>query len=98
MNDKLLDKWLNGNLSPSEMDEMKGNPVFMEYLKIDSFVKDIDMPSQDASEGLNHLKQKLVSKQKTKVIKLGVWLKVAAAAVIILSVGYFYSTTITREL
>lgn len=97
MNDKLLDKWLNGNLSASEMEAMKENPVFMEYLKIDSFIKDIDLPSQDASEGLKHLKQQLVSEQKTKVIKLGVWLKVAAAAVIILSVGYFYNASLSED-
>jgi len=97
MNDKLLDKWLNGSLSPSEMEAMKEHPEFMEYLKIDSFVKDIDMPSQDPSEGLNHLKQKLVSKQKTKVIRLGTWLKVAAAAIIVVSVGYFYSTSLPEN-
>ena len=97
MNDTLLNKWLNGTLSPSEMEAMKENPVFMEYLKIDSFVKNIDVPAQDASEGLKQLKEKLNSKQKTKVIKLGVWLKVAAAAVIILSVGYFYNTSLSQH-
>ncbi|MEM7087541.1 MAG: FecR family protein [Bacteroidota bacterium] len=97
MNDKLLDKWLNGTLSTSEMEAMKEHPVFMEYLKIDSFVKDLDLPAQDASEGLNHLKQQLGSEQKTKVIKLGWWLKVAAAAVIVLSVGYFYNASLSQD-
>jgi len=97
MNDTLLDKWLNGTLSASEMEAMKEDPVFLEYLKIDSFVKDLDLPSQEASEGLSHLKQKLVSEQKPKVIKLGLWLKVAAAAIVIFTVGYFYNGSLSQN-
>ena len=97
MNDQLLDKWLNGKLSPSEMEALKADPVFMEYLKIDSFMKRLDVPSQESSEGLKALKTALESKKKKTIFRLQPWMKVAAAAIIIFAVSYFYNASLSEN-
>jgi len=97
MNDQLLDKWLNGTLSPSEMEALKGDPVFIEYLKIDGFIKRLDVPSQEPSEGLHALKTTLHSKKKNTIFRLQPWMKVAAAAIVVLTVGYFYNASLSEN-
>ena len=97
MKQELLDKWLNGEISPSEMEELKQNPVFLEYLKIDAVIKQIETPSQDASEGLKALKEKYSPYQKPRVIKLAPYLKIVAAATIILFIGYFYISSLPQN-
>ena len=97
MDNQLLDKWLNGSLSPSEMEVLKRDPVFMEYLKIDGFMKQLDVPSQEPSEGLQALKTALQSKEKNKLFRLQPWMKIAAAAIVILTVGYFYNASLSEN-
>lgn len=97
MKQELLDKWLNGEISPSEMEELKQNPVFLEYLKIDAVVKQIETPSQDASEGLKELKDEHSQHQISRVIKLPLYIKVVAAAAIILFIGYFYVSSLPEN-
>ena len=96
MNMELLDKWLNGGISLSEMEVLKKDPAFTDYLKIDTFVKHLEMPSQDVSEGLIALKEERSLSQKPKVIKLSSFIKVAAAAAIILLVGYIYTPSLPQ--
>jgi len=95
MKQELLDKWLNGEISHSEMEELKQNPIFLEYLKIDNVVQQIEIPSQDASEGLRALKAKY--SPKSRVFKLPPYLKVVAAAAIILFIGYFYISSLPKN-
>jgi len=90
MNRELLDKWLNGTISPSELEVLKQDPVFEDYLKIDSHIKRLDLPAKSSSEGLKELKERLAPPTKKKVFRLNPWMKFAAAAVLILMVGYFY--------
>jgi len=97
MNQKLLDKWLNGELSASEMEAMRADPVFAEYLKMDSFVKRLELPSQDISEGLKDLKAKRNASSQPKVFKLSPIIKFAAAAAVILMMGYFYMASLTSH-
>jgi transmembrane sensor len=97
MKQDLLDKWLNGDISPSEMEELKQNPIFLEYLKIDAAVKQIETPSQDVSEGLKALKEKYLPHQKPGVIKLAPYLKIVAAASIILFIGYYYISSLPEN-
>jgi len=94
MKQEFLDKWLNGDISPSEMEELRQNPIFLEYLKIDAVVKQIETPSQDTSEGLKALKGKYSPHQKPRVIKLPPYMKIVAAAAIILFIGYFYISSL----
>ena len=96
MNQELLDKWLNGEISPSEMEVLKMDPNFAEYLKIDALVKQIEMPSHDTSEDLAELKKRIAQPKKPKVIKLTSFLKFAAAAAIILMVGYFFIASLPQ--
>lgn len=90
MNQELLDKWLNGTISASEMEVLKQDVAFRDYLKIDSFMKRLDMPDKSASEGLTDIKQRLATSSKPKVFQLSPLLKFAAAAAVLLLVGYFY--------
>ncbi len=97
MNRELLDKWLNGTISPSELDELKQDAAFQEYLKIDSFMKRLDLPDTSVSEGLDNLKKRISEPSKGKVIRLSPLLKIAAAAAVILLVGYIYLTSIPTD-
>jgi ferric-dicitrate binding protein FerR (iron transport regulator) len=96
MNQELLDKWLNGEISPSEMEVLKMDPNFTEYLKIDAFVKQIEMPSHDTTESLATLKKRVAQPKEPKVFKLTSLLKYAAVAAIVLMVGYFYMTSLPQ--
>lgn len=90
MNRELLDKWLTGTISPSELEVLKQDPAFIDYLKIDSFMKRLELPDTPASQGLGDLKARMTQPKKGKVIRLAPWLKFAAAAAVILMLGYFY--------
>lgn len=96
MNQELLDKWLNGEISPSELEVLKRDPNFTEYLKIDAFVKQIQMPSHDASESLAALKKRVSQPKEPKLIQLNSFLKYAAAAVLVFTVGYFYLNSLPQ--
>ena len=102
MNKALLDKWLNGNISREELQELKTSPEFMTYLKIDAFTKDIEIPSHPTEEALREIKQKISGKKKSvKVRTLPVLLKVAAVLVLLL-ISYFFinslPTTVSTEI
>ena len=94
MNRKLLDKWLNGTLSASELEVLKQDEAFRDYLKIDSYLKRLDLPDGTASEGLIDIKQRLANRPKPKVFRLKPLLKFAAAAAVLILVGYFYITSL----
>jgi ferric-dicitrate binding protein FerR (iron transport regulator) len=96
----LVDKWLNDELTPEEFEVIRTLPEFSSYQKIDDFVKRISLPENDVESGLKGLKSNLEHvpvAQKSKVIALNVWSKVAALLVLIFASYYFISNSATTE-
>ena len=90
--DTFLARWLNGELSPEELAEFEAREDFAQYQKIIGTVEQLEVPARDKKQGWENLQQQIASSKKTepvtKVRKLGAW-KYAAAAAILLLVGYF---------
>ncbi len=94
----LLDKWLNDGLTPEEFEFFRMIPEFSSYLKIDTFVKDIDLPAHDIEAGLRDLKtRKAIPETKNqKVISLNRVLRIAAILILLLA-SYFFISNYTID-
>ncbi|MEM7185209.1 MAG: FecR domain-containing protein [Bacteroidota bacterium] len=90
MNRELLDKWLNGTISPSELEVLKQDQTFLEYLQVDSIIKRLELPDTSTSAGLDDLKRRKDVSAKPKVIGMRSWMKFAAAAAAVLLIGLVY--------
>lgn len=102
MKKDLIEKWLNNEATPADFEDLRTLPEFSSYLKIDEFVKKIEVPNFESDAGLNDLKQKLDRKTKpVKVFKLQNIIKIAAVLAILLA-SYVYisslSTTVDTQL
>lgn len=100
----LLDKWLNDELTPEEFEVIRTIPEYSSYLKIDTFVKSIELPEIKVEAGLasvkKHLSEQTVS-PKPKVISIGILSKIAALLILMIASYYFISnipTTTTTDL
>ncbi|AVI50036.1 anti-sigma factor [Pukyongia salina] len=100
----LLNKWLNGELTPEEFEVFRTIPEFSSYLKIDAFVKDIDLPKVDVEAGLAELQQtriRSLDKEKPKLFTLSNVMRVAAILILLLASYYFianYSVATNTDL
>ncbi|MBT8256569.1 MAG: FecR domain-containing protein [Bacteroidia bacterium] len=89
MKQELLDKWLNGTISTSEREELRQDRRFRDYEKMDEYLRFLELPTQNTADGLSKLKSR-IQLSTAKVVRFPVYLKVAAAAAILILVGYFY--------
>lgn len=97
-----LAKWLNNDLEPKDLEELKKQPEYEEYKNIVEGLEFFNAPSFDLQDSLSTTLKKLDQPKKTKVIKLRpIIYAISAAASIVLIIGLFFNkityTTIPGE-
>lgn len=91
---ELLEKWLNNEATPADMEVLNAWPDFELYKKIDRQTKRIEVPTHDISNGLKEVKERpsFGAAKKTKVRTFPMLLKIAAILVLlVVSYGYLAS-------
>ncbi|SEL85616.1 FecR family protein [Aquimarina amphilecti] len=89
--DIFLSRWINGGLSPEELNEFKSHPEYHHYAKIMAGADALELKTYDVDNALNNIKsnKKNSLKKNTKpVIKL--WPALAVAASIAILFGFFF--------
>ncbi|MDH7447331.1 FecR family protein [Aquimarina sp. 2201CG14-23] len=90
--DPYLGKWLNNDLTPQELEQLKKSEEFEDYEKIVKGLEYFHAPSFDEEKSLATTLQKLQHQQKGKVIRLKPLLYViSAAASVLLILGLFFN-------
>ena len=90
----LLDKWLNGELTPEEFEVFRTIPEFSSYLKIQDYLGHVDLPQHDVEKGLTDLNERKANTavtKESKVINLSTLIKYAAVITILLVSFLFVS-------
>jgi transmembrane sensor len=90
-NEKEIIKWLNGELSSKEIEDLKQSEGFDTLEKIAHYASHLESPEVDAEAALATFKTKSLSKKETKVRTLNFqsFFKVAAVLVVLLTSSYF---------
>ena len=90
-NEKEIIKWLNGELSSKEIEDLKQSEGFDTIEKIAHYASHLESPEVDAQAALAAFKTKSLSKKETKVRTLNfkTFFKAAAILVVLLSSSYF---------
>jgi transmembrane sensor len=90
-NEKEIIKWLNGELSSKEIEDLKQSEGFDTIEKIAHYASHLESPEVDAQEALAAFKTRSLSKKETKVRSLNfkTFFKAAAVLVVLLSSSYF---------
>jgi ferric-dicitrate binding protein FerR (iron transport regulator) len=100
-NDEKILKWLNGELSSQEIEDLKKSPEFKAYEKIAHYSSHLQTPTVDADEALAAFQKRKKNKNTTKVISFNrtVWYQMAAVFIVLLTTAYFlfYNTATTFE-
>ena len=97
--DTFLAKWLNGELSESELEEFKSKDSFAEYEKIVAGMKKLKPPEFKAQSALSKVKQAIAEEPKaaTQTAKrrrlIPLWGYAAAASIALLISIYFLLPT-----
>ncbi|MBV6653781.1 MAG: hypothetical protein KI786_08505, partial [Mameliella sp.] len=83
--DTFLAKWLNGQLSEEELANFEAREDFDIYKKIADTTADFELPQTDKSSGWADLQERIKGdKQPAKIRALNTWLRLTAAASILL--------------
>jgi transmembrane sensor len=90
-NENEIIKWLNGELSSKEIEDLKQSEGFDTLEKIAHYASHLETPTVDAQAALSAFKTRSLSKKETKVRTLNfkTFFKVAAALVVLLTSSYF---------
>lgn len=91
MQEHYLAKWLNGELSPEELQEFKKSEAYASYAKIIEASNKLEAPAFDANAAFAQIKTK-TQQQKTKVIPLKpmrAFLRIAAVLAIVFTTYWF---------
>ncbi|HEY4617321.1 MAG TPA: FecR domain-containing protein [Flavobacterium sp.] len=100
-NEKEILKWLNGELSSQEIEDLKKSEGFELLEKIAHYTSNLETPKVDAQAALDQFKARSKSKKGTKVRTLNfkTLFRAAALLVLLLTSAYFlfYNTTTTFE-
>ncbi|SEA26775.1 FecR family protein [Flavobacterium gillisiae] len=90
-NENEIIKWLNGELSSKEIDDLKQSEGFETLEKIAHYASHLETPKVDAQAALGAFKTRSLSKKETKVRTLNFksFFKVAAALVVLFTSSYF---------
>ncbi|MCW5521027.1 FecR domain-containing protein [Aureitalea sp. L0-47] len=86
----LLDKWLNGELTPEEFEVFRTIPEFSSYLRIQDFIEKVELPQHDVDQGLIDLNERK-AKKEPKVISMASLIKIAAVLTLLLASYLFVS-------
>ncbi len=87
-----LAKWLNDDLSPEELDELKKLPEYDDYKKIVNGLEFFNPPSFDLQGSLKTTVANLDQPKKGKVIRLRpILYAISVAASIVLIIGFFFN-------
>jgi ferric-dicitrate binding protein FerR (iron transport regulator) len=100
-NEKEILKWLNGDLSSQEIEDLKKSEGSETLEKIAHYSSNLETPKVDAQQALDHFKARNKSKKETKVRTLNFKMiyRAAAVLVVLLTSAYFlfYNTTTSFE-
>jgi transmembrane sensor len=100
-NEKEILKWLNGDLSSQEIEDLKKSEGSETLEKIAHYSSKLETPKVDAQQALDHFKARNKSKKETKVRTLNfkTMYRAAAVLVVLLTSAYFlfYNTTTSFE-
>lgn len=100
-NEKEILKWLNGDLSSQEIEDLKKSEGSETLEKIAHYSSNLETPKVDAQQALDHFKARNKSKKETKVRTLNfkIIYRVAAVLLVLLTSAYFlfYNTTTSFE-
>lgn len=100
-NEKEILKWLNGDLSSQEIEDLKKSEGSETLEKIAHYSSKLETPKVDAQQALDHFKARNKSKKETKVRTLNfkTMYRAAAILVVLLTSAYFlfYNTTTSFE-
>jgi transmembrane sensor len=100
-NEKEILKWLNGELSSQEIDDLKKSESFETLEKIAHYTSNLQTPKVDAHTALEQFKARSKSKKETKVRTLNFKMLYRAAAILVLLLTsayfLFYNTTTSFE-
>jgi transmembrane sensor len=90
-NENEIIKWLNGELSSKEIQDLKQSEGFDTLEKIAHYASHLETPTVDAQAALAAFKTRSLSKKETKVRTLNfkTFFKVAAVLVVLLTSSYF---------
>lgn len=91
--DIFLSRWINGELSPEELEEFQSHPEYEDYMKIKLGADSLDLSEYDIDVALSTMKSKqnatTYKKNTNPVIKLWPYAVVAASIAIILGLFLF---------
>lgn len=90
-NENEIIKWLNGELSNQEIEDLKKSEGFETLEKIAHYTSHLETPKVDAQAALKAFKTRSLSKKETKIrtLKFTTFFKVAAALMVLLTSSYF---------
>ncbi|MFA9187503.1 FecR family protein [Flavobacterium magnesitis] len=96
--EKEILKWLNGELSSKEIEDLKQSEDFDTLEKIAHYATHIATPKINAQEALANLKNRKLTKKTSKVRPLYIknFFKVAAVFAVVLTSAYFLFSNITQ--
>jgi len=91
--DFFLAKWIAGDLSKDELMAFKKTKVYKQYVIINNEAQLLEAPTIDTKAAFTKIKQQLYTKQKSKVRTL--WYTASIAAMFILGIGFFLTSSKT---
>ena len=89
--DSFLARWIEGKLSPEELEKFKNSDDYPVLKKINDASQNLEVPTFEDQALLNKLKELNTVKPKGKVVKLVPNWAYAAAAVVVVGLGLFYA-------
>jgi len=98
MNEKLLHKYLNNEITEAELKQLKASGEYEDYLQISAFTSQLQTPAFDKEAAWNQLSKKV--KKESKVVSLFNYknlLKYAAVLALIVT-GFLYVTNLSTTL
>ncbi|RRQ49271.1 DUF4974 domain-containing protein [Maribacter algicola] len=101
MQENYLAKWLNNELSESELEEFKKSEEFATYQRIAETSKELRAPQFDSNKAWERLQESKSNQEATKVISLSpfkAFLRVAAVVAVLLAGAYFYINTLDETI
>ena len=101
MQENYLGKWLNNELSESELEEFKKSEDYTTYQRIAETSKELRAPQFDNKKAWERLQESKSNQEATKVISLSpfkAFLRVAAVVAVLLAGAYFYINTLEETI
>ncbi|WP_298901125.1 FecR family protein [uncultured Psychroserpens sp.] len=92
-NGEIIRKWLDGELSHEEMEALKSSDAYDDYKKIIDATDNLNAPDYDIEKEYFKI-QNLKSTKRSSVRQLKQWMY-GAAAVLLVTLGYFYFANAT---